>query len=406
MGVQLMNEAITKVDRLYPEFKTNHRNWERHYGRGVTRDEIYEMVQDPETKKPLASRTLSGLLHRGISQGDLAPIIQGDEIYYWSPRNAKKLPKETKKVPEVLDVYAEEIEEDPYPPETEREWEEIRYTTLEPLTYDKDYTPYGNYLPRWDVDAIQEWSKRNEWQAVRRVVNKIEGFDHLTLGHTRKGDQAATIVYQVVDTEEKNTVGIEGVFRRGKYEENFHPPLGAQDRYLAKILMDVSVPERFAKLNEFTVDLVEEVDSSTEAGAYKDLIRDTKDMRYQFREKLANTQKASPWINLERQAIDLFNWVADKFGVNLNDYVEMIDLRPTHQNMAEVYDFLVEDIVRDDSDLKRRNWVQEMDDRELLDTIAEGRKGGKAAKKVKSKWEEYLDAFERRLDETVQAKLK
>lgn len=395
---------------------------EQVYGRGLTYRELREHVTDPDTDDAMGEPALQDHLHAAVTSGQLETAGAGNDVYYWTA----DAPADDPIYLEIVDAVSDELDEDPHPPDTDTDWDEVRRTRLDPVTYPKDETPYGNMLPRWDIEQAHGWVERSGWTVTGRQHDKLAEHEVFSAAYTTSEQGDVTVEYTVVDRADDTAVQFEGIFRRDGDE--FRIPTGTpQQRYLATILDDIAVPHRAAALNQYAVEVAEDIDSHEELGAYQDALADLRGMalleaevdmatwarrRGQLQGVIDAKEAGKDIPSRFRSSGDLRS-LAEQDIETLEAYLEEVEARfdealfqeqQRYETLGDVTAYLMDEIVREDTRLRQRQWVDDTEDQALLDALDDGR-GGKAAAQVRQKWTEYVDAFETRLVDTVEAKL-
>lgn len=419
----------TKREQVQDSFLDYFQHLERVYGPGLSYDTLQDHVTDPVTGEPISSQLLTTVLREHVRDGTLSMIGAGDDVYYWSDDLPADISSVDEVYEEIITATSAEIDADPYPP-GHGDWDEIRETELEPLHYPAEETPYGNTLPVWDAEQTYNWVRRNNW-ITQEAVNDMHGDATTVTATTTVNDGTVTMEYTVEDADELTTVEMRGIFRKPVGDEHAVAPGSPQRRYLASVLHDIGTPNRFARLNREVIEAAADINSFTDLGRYQDALDELRGLGARYRERRDETGRAAAWARRKGQLQGIIRAkesgrdIPDRFRSDgnlaglaeqdigtLRQYLDAVNQRvddglvsdhSTYGAIDGLHGFLVE-LVRDDSGLKQRQWADDIADDALLDAVSTGR-GGQAAENVAAKWDEYIDAYERRLVDTVRAKL-
>lgn len=320
-------------------------------------------------------------------------------------------------------VHALPVETNQLPHEGRDQWAAVEAAWLQPLGIPTDRTPSGNTLPRLDADRTRQWAARNGWT----ISNAAD--DVLSVTTTARNGRI-TLDYRVRETDQTTYITMHGLFRRDTGQDWSIDP-DHRGTYLAHVLTDIITPYRDAQVNKHVLQAAEDLpDDAT----YTDVLDDIRDLGRQYADDYKQRRGTETWLQRKGQLQGLIHAkrnnepVPDRFqsqgkldGLAARDVDELEELlavvddyadeeyfadtrddAPVYDALHPFYRFLVDDIARQDSRLRRRDWPDRYRDDDLLHALQNG-DGGDAAHHVTAKWEEYIDMFDRRLADTLAA---
>ncbi len=397
------------------------------YGRGLTQDEFQE-----HTAVPAADA--DALVTDAVRAGDMLEYRIDDDTYLWTTDDRGR-PRQADAFTALIRGESRQLKADD---DRYRDgWADQVAAALTPVQVPADETPWDATLPRWDPVQTAQWAERYaaggaDWTPTALSTDHITGETALTVTADPRQDGSVTLRYTVDDHGDAATVQLAGVFRRLP-DADWDPQPDARHRYLSSILTDIGAVDRHAHLNELVIDAAADINSRAALGRYRDVLDGLRDLDVGDRRgDAATADRMQTWARRkgqlqgllaakeadrdipdsfrsdgalaapgERDAAVLERYLAEVDARLDEDYLADADL---YQHCGALASTLVDMVVREDTRLRQRDWPDALDDDTLLASVRDGR-GGDASRHVRAKWDEYVDAYVRRMETAADAKL-